>query len=98
MQAIICSCIILKNFLLKESDPIPNISEDEFQRQIAEMRVDNISNLRRGQHRKHNHINHTFFRSYDDIIKFMFYVSQMTCQCYVSQINLVYASCTHDHS
>ena len=45
MQAIICSCIILHNFLLKDSDPIPNISEDEFQRQIAKMRIDNISNF-----------------------------------------------------
>ena len=61
MQAIICSCIILHNFLPKDSDPIPNISEDKFQRQIAEIRVDNISNLRRGKHRKHNHIIHTFF-------------------------------------
>ena len=61
VQAIICSCIILHNFLLKDLDPIPTISEDEFQRQIAEMRVDNISNLRRGQHRKCNHIIHTFF-------------------------------------
>ena len=88
MQAIICSCIILHNFLLKDSDPIPNISEDEFQRQIAEMRVDNISNLRRGQHRKSNHIIHTFFWSYDDSIKFMSYVSKLTCHVF-SLFNVV---------
>ena len=61
VQAIICSSIILHNFLLKDVDPIPTISEDEFQRQIAEMRVDNISSLRRGQYRKQNHVIHTFF-------------------------------------
>ena len=61
VQAIICSCIILHNFLLKCSDSIPNISEDESQRQIAEMREDNISNIRTGQLRKRNNIIHTFF-------------------------------------
>ena len=49
---------------------------------IAEMRVDNISNISRSQHRKPNLIIHTFFWSYDDIIKFMSYVSQMTCHVF----------------
>ena len=61
IQAIISSAIVLHNFLLQDLDPISTIPDDEFERQIAEMRMDNINSLRRGQYRVRNHVIHTFF-------------------------------------
>ena len=60
-QAIILSAVVLHKFLLQDLDPISNIPDDEFERQIAEMRMDNINSLRRGQYRVRNHVIHTFF-------------------------------------
>ena len=56
IQAIISSAVVLHNFLLQDLDPISNIPDDEFERQIAEMRMDNINCLQRGQYRVRNHV------------------------------------------
>ena len=61
IQAIISSAVVLHNFLLQDLDPISTIPDDEFERQIAEMRMDNINSLQRGQYRVRNHVIHTFF-------------------------------------
>ena len=61
IQAIISSAVFLHNFLFQDVDPISTIPDDEFERQIAEMRMDNINSLRRGQYRVRNHVIHTLF-------------------------------------
>ena len=61
VQALIASCVVLHNFLLRDLEPVQTVSEDEFRIQIARMSVDNISRVRRGQYRVRNHVIHTFF-------------------------------------
>ena len=66
IQAIISSAVVLHNFLLQDLDPISNIPDDEFERQIAEMRMDNINSLQRGQYRVRNHVLNTYSLSLDN--------------------------------
>ena len=61
VQAIISSCVVLHNFLLKDGDPVMNVPEAEFRAQLARTNVQWISNSTRGQYKVRDHVIQSFF-------------------------------------
>ena len=61
IQAIIASCVVLHNYLLKDGDPVMNITETEFRAQLARTNIQWMSHSTRGQYKVRDHIISSFF-------------------------------------
>ena len=61
VQAIIASGVVLHNYLLKDGDPVMNITEAEYRAQLARTNIQWMSHSTRGQYKVRDHIISSFF-------------------------------------
>ena len=61
VQAIIASCVVLHNFLIKDGHPITNLTEEELQNHLEHTDMRHICPSRTGQYRVRDHVIENFF-------------------------------------